>query len=302
MNPLSALPAKPETSPPPESLPNHVAVVWPAMNIDTYAALERANGTKVIKIGEHWWVQVRPFFYRSLLPTDEYDIEHVSRLKRLGVFQHAVRDGQASNSYLNAIVFADPGSYSLNSVRHSLRASIKRSMKNGLTVSSIIDETEFCEKAYPVYASFYKRTGYRFGESRAKEKNFHSWAHRIFQFPEVVVLGAFTGSDLVAIQISCLVEKMLVIKSLITSDLALKLGAPELLLHCSRMSAAGQSRIQQIYCGMLTQISSLNSYKSERGARVLCLPAFLHIPRLLLWTIKKTSPTTYSRLCGLKPE
>jgi len=281
---------------------NLPSISWSAMSIERYATFEQSLGAKVLRIGDIWWVQIRPFFYRPLLPFKRYDTEQVKRaIGNRGVFQHAVMDGQSYDSYLNPVIFDDLQSYEPKRLCRNFRRCLKAALASGATVRRILDEQEFCEKVYPIYLSFYQRTGYRFGKSRREKAEFSKWAHVLFQFPEVVVLGAFTGPELVAVHISCLVENTLIPKALITSDRALKLEAPDLLLHCCRMSALKQPNLQQMYSGMLSKNAGMNIYKSRRGACVLALPASLHIHPLALWSIKKASPATYSRLSGLDP-
>ena len=47
------------------------APLWERMSADEFAAVELALGGKVVKSGDVWWRQVRPFFYRPLLPYRE---------------------------------------------------------------------------------------------------------------------------------------------------------------------------------------------------------------------------------------
>jgi hypothetical protein len=272
---------------------------WPTMSVERYAALERAYGATVMEMGNIWWVEIRRRFYRPLLPFQRYSIRCVKNaFHRLAFFQHAVDEGEPSNSYLNPLVFSDVRDYSWNTLRDNVRTHIKKAVKANIIVSRIVDEAEFREKAYPVYVSFHSRTKYGFAASRTEHDGFSKWAHELFQFPEVVVLGAFAGEELLCIEISCLVENTLILKSLITSDNALKFGAADLVLHYCRLGAREQADINQIFCGTLSENSSLNRYKLERGAQVLTLPASLHLHPIVLCAVKKTRPKIYSRLCG----
>ena len=274
---------------------------WSSMTIDRYAALERATGSKVVKIGDLWWQQVRPFFYRPLLPFKKYDLQRTTEdgFSRIAAFQHAVEDGQSRNSYLNPIVFEEARAYDMKKLPYNAQKHIKKALKNNVTVSRIVDEKEFSESAYPCYLSFYERTKYAFAASRRHRDGFSHWSHALFQFPETVVLGAFAGRELLSFEIGCLVEDTFILKTLVNSDKALKLGAPDLLLHGYRISVREQPNIRTIYDSLLGQRSGINEFYLVRGARVLALPAFLHMHPALLWLTRRTNKNTYERLLGL---
>jgi hypothetical protein len=276
---------------------------WQSMTIDRYAAFERETGMKVVKIGDIWWHQVRPFLYRPLLPYKKYDLRKTTRdFNRIGAFQYGVEDGQACNSHLNPIIFDELHNYDMDKLAYSARKHIKKAMKNDVTVSRIIDEREFSENAYPCFVSFYERTRYGFDRSRRTRDGFSRWARTVFQFPEAVILGAFAGQGLVSYEISCLVEDTLCLKTLVNSDKALKLGAADLLLHTHRLWSREQPEIHAIYDSVLGQRSGVNEFYLVRGARVLALPADLHMHPVLRWLIQKGNKTIYGRLLGLSLE
>jgi len=282
------------------SVQNLPSITWPVMSVDRYAAFEQALGTRLLRTGDIWWVQIRPFFYRPLLPFERYDVEAVKKLVgHRGVFQHAVMEGQAHNSYLNTIIFDDLHKYDPRQLRKNVRGSLKKGMASGATVRPIVDAAEFCEKAYPVYLSFYERTRYAFDKSRRSKEVFIRWARRLFQFSDAVILGAFAGQELISFEIHCLVERTLILKSIVNSESAVRTGAPDLVLHHVRSSASGQSTIDKIYDTMRARNQGINEYKVFRGAKVLALPSLLHIHPALLWSLRKVSRGIYSRLCGV---
>src|SRR3954466_10822596 len=82
------------------------------MSPESYAAAEAASGVRIIKRGDIYWRRVRPFFYRPLFPFCGYDRRSVERsFPKLAAYQHAVLEGQSSNSYLNLIFYDDIRSY-----------------------------------------------------------------------------------------------------------------------------------------------------------------------------------------------
>jgi hypothetical protein len=281
----------------PETTPDFC---WPSMSVDGYAAFERATGATVIKVGGVWWRQVRPWFYRPLLPFKRYDLKQTTEsISKIGAFQHGVEEGQLSNSHLNPVVFDQVADYDMNRLRKNVRSQIKKALKGDVVVSRIIDEREFAETAYPVYLSFYERTKYSFNTSRREKDGFARWAHSVFQSPEAVVLGSYSGSELLSFEISCLVEGALILKTIVNSEKGLRLGVPDLVLHYTRTILCGQPEVDLIYDSMLTHGAGINEFKILRGARVLALPAFLHIHPALEWLIKKSSSSAYGRLLGL---
>jgi hypothetical protein len=269
------------------------------MPLERYAAFEQAVNVKVVKAGDIWWRQVRPFLYRPLLPFKTYDTKKtLDDFNRFGAFQHAVNDGQPHNSYLNPIVFDQPRDYNLKKL-HQVQVSVKKALKNSVTVSRIVDESEFTERAYACYLSFYQRTQYAHGASRREKAGFARWSHTIFQFPELVVLGAFNGGELLSFIIFCQVDDTLILKTLVNSDNGLKLAAPDLLIHSIRLSVSRQPTIRMVFNSMYGQSSSINKYYLRRGARVLALPANLHMHPVLCRVVRQASQSTYDRLLGL---
>lgn len=277
---------------------------WPhSMTVDRYAAFERATGMKVTQVNNIWWHQVRPFLYRPLLPYKRYDLKKArARLPRLGIFQYGIADEQACNSHLNPIIFDDLQSYDIKNLRYSVRKHIKKALNHHVTISRIVDEGEFSKAAYPCYLSFYERTKYGFDKQRRQKEGFSQWSHTLYEFPEVLIHGAFLGQELISFEITCLVEDTLILKTLVNSDQALQCGAADLLLHTYRMSAREQPEIKLIYDSMLGQSSGINDYYLIRGARVLAVPAILDAPPALLWLIRRTSKKIYGRLVGLGDE
>jgi len=57
-----------------------------------------------------------------------------------------------------------------------------------------------------------------------------------------------------------------------------------------------------IYAGLYLQNEGINKFKIERGARVVALPAYLHIHQLILWSFKKLRKNVYDRLVGMSEE
>jgi hypothetical protein len=259
-------------------------------------------GATVFKQGDVWWKQSRRFTYRPLLPFKKYDVSTVvGPTRRLGIYQHAVKDGQSHNSYLNLIEYGDIQDYSLNKLHKGPRRNLQYALNSNLTVRKLTDEGEFCTKAHQVYLSFYRRSGYGVNRSRVYKSGFASWAHSLFEFPEVVVIGAFRGDDLLSFDISCLVENTVILMARVHSDQGLRVRTPDLLLHTWRAKAREQSGVQMILDSMLANDVGLNEFKIRRGARVLAVPAFIHLNPILLSLVRKGGRKLRKRALGLNP-
>lgn len=269
------------------------------MTEDTYAAFERATAMTVIKTGKMWWTQVRPYFYRPLLPFKKYDSKKTRHeFDRMGGYQHGVQEGEPNNSYLNPIIFDDLRNYDPESLRKGARGCLKKALNENLAVRRMTDVEEFSEQGYPAYLSFFNRTRYHFDTSRREKAGFRRWARGVLQFPEAVVLGAFRGEQLVSFEISCLVGDTLIIKTVVHSDAALKVGGPDLLLHYRRTMAASCPEIRFMFDSLLVRDQGVNEFKLSRGAKILSMPSYVHLRPAFLWLMRNVSKSTYARIAG----
>jgi hypothetical protein len=273
--------------------------MWTQMSMDEYAEFNKAMRVKLRQEKNTWWQQQHYFFYRPLFPFLELTSRDMDEHPRcLGAVQHAVPQGEPSNSYMNFIVFKQLDSYHINGLPKVNRKRIRKASRH-LTIRPIVDPEEFISHGYPVYLSFYKRTLYSYKSDRRNPETFAWWARTFFHFPKVVILGAYCQNRLLKIHISCLVEDTLFQLTSINCSEALELHAPDLMLHTIREHAAKQKEIKRIFCGLLAQKESLNRFKIQRGACVLVKPAYLHLNRGFLSLIKLARKNLYDRLIGL---
>jgi hypothetical protein len=210
-----------------------------------------------------------------------------------------VADGQPSNSYLNMVVFDPVRGYNPDALRAKPRKRLRATRAHQLRVVRFDAPDAFVEEAYPVYLSFYERTHYRFPFARTDRTVFDAWARALFRAPKVAVLGSYHGDQLLSVEISCLVGDILVLKESINSGVALQQHAPDFMLDWQRTQAAGHGDVAMIWGGYFGRKDSVNRFKLERGARVLALPAFLHMHPLLVGTLKAVNRAVYDRLKGL---
>ena len=282
----------------PAKFPVEDFAAWPAMSMDRYASLESMSGARIAKQGDIYWRQVRSFFHRPLIPFRKYDLESTSReFKKFGAFQHAVCEGQPHNSYLNLVVYEDVRSYEARRLHRGPARNLVAAMENGVQVRRLSNEKDFCDQGYPIYLSFYHRAKYSFASHRKRREGFAHWARALFQFPELVLLGGFSGPTLVGFGIACKVQDAVILKTSMHSDQGLTLRTPDLILHHWRQKAQEDGAVDVIYDGGLST-DGIDEFKLRRGARVVSLPAYLHANPLLLRMIKRISKPRYDLLVG----
>jgi hypothetical protein len=277
------------------------ANLWAEMSVDRYATFCTRTDIPVLHHRGIWWKRVRPFFYRPILPFESYDVETVAG-STPGWFQHAVKEGQPHNSYLNFMVFKDVRTYDLCHLHESARRYFRAAMKSRLLVRRIDNEYEFAGKGYDAYLSFYRRTAYTEDEYRRTREGFARWSRLIFEFPELGVFGAFLGDRMVSFEVSCVVRKTLLLLTRVHSDEGLSLHAPDLMLHAFRCGAREHPGIDRIFDSMVAARGGVNEFKIRRGASVESAAACLHIHPALLSIIARVRPRIHRRLVGLSPE
>ena len=277
-------------------------IPWQSMTLTEFAAFQRAIGERVITANGVLWRQVRPFFYRPLLPYQEYPPQSVigPGLARFGGFQHALPSPMQANSFLNLLMCERPASYSLSDLGGNPRREIKHAADT-FTVSLITDVNDFKARAYPVYRSFYVRTKYQYKSERRNEGNFSKWADLLFQHPKVVVLGADDKNrQLGAIGVWHLVEDTLVYSMFFCETESLKGHAPGFMLHAMREAAAGCQSIKQIFLGNYKYFAArgVDNFYLLRGCKLIRKPAWLHLNPLAATLFETIRTGQYGQLIG----
>lgn len=264
------------------------------MSLEEYARFQIASGMRLACRRGVFWRPVRPFFYRPLLPFQELDPAslQVPWLAKLGGYQHAVSSGTASNSVLGLLLFPDAPSYCLDTLDKKRRWEVRSAAKH-CAVRAITDCQEFKEKAYPVYLSFYARTGYAYLADRSQRESFDCWSETLFAFPSVVKLGAFSGDKLHALSISMAVGETLVYSTFFAIDEALRHNVSSLMLHTVRLGAARSAGVSQVFAGMCKagENRRVDEFYLQRGCSEIMKPAFY-----------KLNPIAHGLLRLLRPE
>jgi hypothetical protein len=273
--------------------------MWEPMNIERFASFERCNGASIIQTGSIWWKRVRPFFYRPLFPFERFDDQSIGRLPKWTVFQYSVPEYHSNFSYFNFVIFEPSNNYDPSILPNNARRNLKKAMLNGLTARPVLIDESFINQAFPVYQSFVKRTGYSYEKKRLDRTYFNQWMHAVSEYPEAMVLGIFDSNDkLVSFEISCLVNGVLFLKTMINSERAVELHAPDLGLHYCREQVKTRKDVRFLFDSYWAIKSGVNYFKLMRGASVMTLPTRFECPWPML-PLCKTMRSKFKLIKGM---
>ena len=263
-----------------------------------YAAVERGLGAKISERNGIFWRQVRPFFFRPVLPTQEFSAPEVSLpFGWPNGFQHALPVGATANSQMNFLMLDGLRDYSSEQLGRR-RKQLVRSASQLFQVRPLRDLREFQEQGFKAYRSFYNRTGYTHRADRKDEKSFHEWAEKVFSNPKVILLGGYGADGLVGVSRSYLVGATLVYATLFCETESLKKNLGELMFHELRMLAAGDPRIAEIFVRHYQNGNSLDQFYLLRGCKLVSKPARLMLPTGIGAGLKFFLPRQHAVLIG----
>jgi hypothetical protein len=271
------------------------------MSLQEYAGLQQAVGEKIVCVGGQWWRRVRSYFFRPLLPFQEFPARsrELPSTAWLGGVQHVVPCGQQANSTMSFLMFIDGGDYSVDSLRSKPRRQV-RLAEEQFSVSLLTDRALFKEQAFPVYTEFYARTRYRYLAERSKKQNFDRWADAIYDYRTSLILGAYRGSQLCAVSIAHAVEDTLIYSTVFATAEALRDHVSSLLLHTVRLKAREDGSIARVYAGMpkTSEAHGIDEFLMRRGCQMMTKPAYMWLnpasKLLLRWFLSGQ----YARLRG----
>jgi len=277
------------------------AIAWRGMSIEEYAAFERSQGVPVLAVHGFYWMRVRPFFYRPLLPFREYPAVSVDYPARalLGGYQVAVPPGEGSNSHMGMLLFREPLAYSLGGLAPSKRKQVRKAAAE-FVVRPIDDVDEFKEDGYHVYLSFLDRTNYGYKSDRREKPNFDLWADSVFSAPKILVFGAYRDGKLQGASISRLVEDTVVSSTMFSEGQALIRNVNSLLLHALREAASETPEVRQIFISMASNSgrTSVEEFFLVRGCELVRMPALLRLNPLARLYLRLRMPRRYAALLG----
>ena len=266
------------------------------MSVDEFAKYKREEGMKVVKVDGIWWAEVRPFFFRPLVPFCA--IEPWSKrypLKAfLGGFLHVVPSHVPSTSCLNFHVYDDLQKYSLATLSYSRRKKIKDGMKI-FADRPITDLDEFISTGFEIYKVFYERTRYWYKNDRTKKEEFEVWAKKLYDYPKIDKTGVYLNEKLSTIITSIQVEDIIFGDYLFSDNDSLKLNVVDYVMHRIRETSA-VTDAKYFFSGLPTGKASLDDSKLKRGCKILCLPAYCKINPAALFLAKFAMKDSYHKL------
>ncbi|MBI5692623.1 MAG: hypothetical protein HZC55_21290 [Verrucomicrobia bacterium] len=273
----------------------------PKMSIEQYALALRAEGQRIIDVGGSWWREVRPCFFRPVLPSLASSSAACKPPWRAlaGGFQHVLDSESGANSRLQCLVFPEAESYRLDTLRSSRRCQVQGA-EDRFAVRPIEGSEEFKRVAHPAYLDFYRRTNYSYLANRVKRERFEAWSDAVFRFEAARVVGAFQGSTLVAASIFRVVGETMVYSVFFATAEAMKEHVSSLMLHRLRTMAAESGDIREIYVGLRKRgrIRTIDDFYLQRGCSLQSRPARLYLNPAVRICLKTVRPDLMRDLLG----
>ncbi|HVM59662.1 MAG TPA: hypothetical protein VMV72_02255 [Verrucomicrobiae bacterium] len=271
------------------------------MSLEEYASLQEASGETLVCVEGHWWRQVRPCFFRPLLPFRELRVNwrELPPSAWLGGAQHVVPCGQEANSTMSFLMFRDGADYSIDSLRSKARRQV-RSAAEQFAIRPMAECAAFKEQAFPVYQEFRERTQYHYLAERSNRPCFDDWADAIFEHESSLVLGAYRDAQLCAVSIAHLIEDTLIYSTVFATSEALRDHVSSLLLHTLRLKASEDGGIAQVYAGIpkTSEAQGIDDFLMRRGCQLVTRPAYTWLNPASKLLLRHLFPAHYSRIHG----
>ncbi len=270
--------------------------------LDDYARACRRVGQSVLLCGGTWWREVRPCFFRPMLPFLDAPggAAGLPRRSALGGCQYPARPGtEAPNSSLAYLGFLDAAAYSIDALSPRLRSYV-RSASRRFEVRPLAGAAEMKACAHRSYLEFQRRTNYHYLESRVRKPVFDRWCDAEFADAGLVALGAWDRTALVAVSLSRVVGDAWLYSSFFASNDALHAHVANLMLHHARSMAAATGQLSLVFVGMpkTGDDVSVDEFYVRRGAVVVRRPAVLRVNPLVRWALSRLAPAIWRGLQG----
>jgi hypothetical protein len=271
-------------------------MIWEPMSVDELAAYQRACGVNVVKVRGTWWIEPRPFFFRTLFPLAEinpefkkYPVQHL-----VGGVLHLVPEGVASNTCMKLFLYDGLKDYSPDNLAAKQKWVIKKSTEN-FQARKISNLSEFIESAYPIYQSFYDRTQYSYKKERSEKAMFTTWAKALFDQPKILITGAYHQDQLSAVDISYQVEDLIIDDVFFSDTQSQSLRVTDFMVHTLRTGAAATGA-RFLFRGFPCGKQTLDESKIRRGCKIYRIPAYCKINPVALYAGKFFMNESYRKL------
>lgn len=261
-----------------------------------FACLLAAEGQRVVRSGAVWWRQVRPFFYRPVLPYVPLGNRTTLPVHaKIGGAQFAVTAPGDANSTMQVVMFDNACEYSLDTLPPKRRWEVRTALKQ-ITVRPLSTPAEL-QVAHPAYVEFYRRTGYDYLSNRLDRRAFDRWCETVFRHRDVSVASYFDRSELCAVTICRLVGRTLHYSTFFARDAALSRHVPSLALHTVRMEAAATGA-DAVFVGMRkpSAYRSVDDFYLHRGATLQSVAARLEVNAAARLALRTFAPGVWREL------
>jgi len=271
-------------------------MIWEPMTVDELAAYQTACGVHVVKIRDTWWIEPRPFFFRTLFPLAEIDpqFNKYPLLHVVGGVLHLVPSGVESNTSMKLFLYDELKDYSINKMATKQKWVIKKSMEN-FTAQRITDLNQFIDTAFPIYQSFYDRTKYSYKKERSQKEIFAAWAKTLFDFPKIMITGAYHEGNLAAVDISYQVENLIIDDVFFSDSQSQGLRVTDFMVHTLR-DAAASSNARYLFRGFPCGKQTLDESKIRRGCKIYRIPAYSKVNPVAMIVGKLFMNESYRKL------
>jgi hypothetical protein len=269
---------------------------WEPMTVDELADYQQACGVRVLKRKDTWWIEPRPFFFRTLFPLEEiypetanYPAQHL-----VGGVLHRVSTDSQANTSMKMFLYDELPEYSLYTLAAKQKWVVKKSLEN-FTVRRMTDLQEFIASAFPIYGSFYDRTRYSYKKERSHKATFAQWAALLFARRKIMVLGAFHEGKLAAVDISYQVRDLIIDDVFFSDTPSQSLRVTDCMVHTLREMAAS-SGARYLFRGFPCGKQTLDESKIHRGCKIYQIPAYRKINPVALYVGKLFMNESYRKL------
>jgi hypothetical protein len=272
----------------------------PQLSVADYARSLQADGARVVEKDGLWWREVRPFFFRPIVPFSRLAPRRAPSVRAVvGGYQYVTLDETEANSAVDFLMFKEADRYSIESLNSKRRWQVRAAAKH-FVVRPIEQSGELATMGYPVYLSFFERTKYSYLASRVRREKFEAWTKCLFQLQGVLVLGAYEAEKLAAVSISRLIGDTLMYSTFFGHSDALRFNVASLMLHELRDASAATAGVKSVFVGMRKTgaARSIDEFYFERGAVVERLPARLRVSVLSRLVLRSFRPDLYRQLTG----
>lgn len=276
---------------------NGIEFAWKQATLAEFADFERAQGHRVVQTGEVFWRQVRPFFFRPVLPCQELDVPSAKgpALSGLGGRQWALPNSQGANSVLRLLQFDNREAYAPGKLDYNRRRQIRLASAK-FVVKPVLDRDELKQQGHSAYLSFHDRSRYSFKSDRRRRDRFDAWVDSVWRFPKALVLGAYLDRELRAVSVSHWVKDVIYYATFFCDDSSLRLFVSDYMLHTVRASAARSAEVRHIFAGMYRGSNGLDSFYLLRGCKVTPKPARLELNPFAAILLRLCLPRDYAEL------